>query len=95
MPSLENFLLFVVASVLLVLTPGPNLLYLISRTLGLGFGGSIGIVLFLAQSVSIGFYCVGFGEAIAALGVPWDLRHEYFPGARRVRRPVTEEVRTA
>lgn len=41
--------------------------YLISRTLGLGFGGSIGIVLFLAQSVSIGFYCVGFGEAIAAL----------------------------
>lgn len=33
MPSLENFLLFVVASVLLVLTPGPNLLYLISRTL--------------------------------------------------------------
>ena len=41
--------------------------YLISRTLGLGFGGSIGIVLFLAQSVSIGFYCVGFGEAVAAL----------------------------
>ncbi len=41
--------------------------YLISRTLGLGYGGSIGIVLFLAQSVSIGFYCVGFGEAIAAL----------------------------
>jgi len=33
MPSLENFLLFVVASILLVLTPGPNLLYLVSRTL--------------------------------------------------------------
>ena len=33
MPSLENLLLFVVASVLLVLTPGPNLLYLVSRTL--------------------------------------------------------------
>ena len=33
MPSLENYLLFVAASVLLVLTPGPNLLYLISRTL--------------------------------------------------------------
>ena len=33
MPTLDNFLLFVVASVLLVLTPGPNLLYLISRTL--------------------------------------------------------------
>ena len=33
MPSLENFLLFAAASVLLVLTPGPNLLYLVSRTL--------------------------------------------------------------
>lgn len=41
--------------------------YLISRTLGLGYGGAIGIVLFIAQSVSIGFYCVGFGEAAAAL----------------------------
>ena len=39
--------------------------YLISRTLGVEFGGAIGIVLFLAQSVSIGFYCIGFGEAIA------------------------------
>jgi len=39
--------------------------YLISRTLGLEFGGSIGIVLFLAQSVSIGFYCIGFGEVLA------------------------------
>lgn len=38
--------------------------YLISRTLGLEFGGAIGIVLFLAQSVSIGFYCIGFGEAV-------------------------------
>jgi len=36
MPSLENLLLFVVASVLLVLTPGPNLLYLVSRTLAQG-----------------------------------------------------------
>ena len=36
MPSLDNLALFVVASVLLVLTPGPNLLYLISRTLAQG-----------------------------------------------------------
>ncbi|MEO8305246.1 MAG: LysE family translocator [Betaproteobacteria bacterium] len=36
MPSLDNLLLFAVASVLLVLTPGPNLLYLISRTLAQG-----------------------------------------------------------
>jgi len=41
--------------------------YLISRTLGLEFGGAIGIVLFLAQSVSIAFYCIGFGEVLAGL----------------------------
>ncbi len=41
--------------------------YLISRTLGLEFGGAIGIVLFLAQSVSVAFYCIGFGEAVASM----------------------------
>ncbi len=39
--------------------------YLISRTLGVEFGGAIGVVLFLAQSVSIAFYCIGFGEAVS------------------------------
>ncbi|NDY71239.1 amino acid permease [Desulfobacter hydrogenophilus] len=41
--------------------------YLISRTLGIEFGGAIGIVLFIAQSVSIAFYCIGFGEALTAI----------------------------
>jgi amino acid transporter len=47
--------------------------YLISRTLGLEFGGAIGIVLFLAQSVSIAFYCIGFGEVLAVL-LPFTVR---------------------
>jgi threonine/homoserine/homoserine lactone efflux protein len=41
MPSLDNLLLFSVASVLLVLTPGPNLLYLMSRTLAQGRGAGL------------------------------------------------------
>lgn len=41
--------------------------YIISRTLGVEFGGAIGLVLFLAQSVSIAFYCVGFGEVVAGM----------------------------
>lgn len=41
--------------------------YLISRTLGLEFGGAIGIVLFLAQSVSVAFYSIGFAEATTSL----------------------------
>ncbi len=47
--------------------------YLISRTLGLEFGGAIGIVLFLAQSVSIAFYSIGFGEVLAVL-VPFTMK---------------------
>jgi threonine/homoserine/homoserine lactone efflux protein len=41
MPALDNFVLFVVASVLLVVTPGPNLLYLLSRTLCQGRAAGI------------------------------------------------------
>ncbi|MDF1555192.1 MAG: amino acid permease [Deferrisomatales bacterium] len=55
--------------------------YLISRTLGLEFGGAIGAVLFLAQSVSIAFYCLGFGEAVAGF-VPqhWSLSPQWVAG---------------
>jgi amino acid transporter len=42
--------------------------YLISRTLGREFGGALGIVLYLAQSISIAFYAIGFGEAVAEVG---------------------------
>ena len=43
---------------------GGGAYYLIARTLGVQFGGAIGLVLFLAQSVSIAFYCMGFSEAV-------------------------------
>ena len=46
---------------------GGGIYYLISRTLGLEFGGAIGIVMFLAQSISIAFYCIGFGEILAVI----------------------------
>ncbi len=43
--------------------------FLISRTLGVAFGGAVGIVLYLAISVSIAFYAIGFAEAVVtALG---------------------------
>jgi amino acid transporter len=47
--------------------------YLISRSLGVEFGGAIGIVLFFAQSISVAFYLIGFAEAVVVLlptGVP-------------------------
>ncbi len=41
--------------------------FLISRTLGPAFGGAIGIVLYLAMSVSVAFYTIGLGEAVASV----------------------------
>jgi amino acid transporter len=50
---------------------GGGVYYLISRSLGSEFGGALGIVLFVAQSVSIAFYCIGFAEAVTPLtGLP-------------------------
>ena len=60
---LTTFSLAAISTNLKVKVGGPY--YIISRTLGPEFGGSIGIVLFFAQSISIGFYCVGFGEVLA------------------------------
>ena len=55
--------------------------YLISRTLGQEFGGAIGLVMFLAQSISIGFYCIGFAEVLAnVLPAPLSL-HPHFIAA--------------
>ena len=43
---------------------GGGAYYLISRVLGPEFGGAIGIMLFLAQGVSVPFYALGFAEAV-------------------------------
>ena len=41
--------------------------FLISRSLGVEFGGAIGIVFFLAQAISVAMYVVGFAEAYTAV----------------------------
>jgi len=38
--------------------------YLISRSLGLEIGGSIGLPLYLAQAISVAFYIIGFTESL-------------------------------
>lgn len=43
---------------------GGGAYFLISRTLGPEFGGTIGVALFLAQSLSVPFYILGFVEAL-------------------------------
>ncbi|MFW6363110.1 MAG: amino acid permease [Spirochaeta sp.] len=47
---------------------GPGGMYAVSKqSLGRAFGGSIGIQIFIAQAVSIGFYCIGFAEPLEPL----------------------------
>ncbi len=43
---------------------GGGAYFLISRTLGPEFGGTIGLSLFLAQALSVPFYILGFTEAV-------------------------------
>lgn len=43
---------------------GGGAYFLISRSLGLEIGGSIGVPLFLAQAVSVAFYIIGFTESL-------------------------------
>ena len=42
---------------------GGGAYYLISRSLGVEFGGAIGIVFFVAQAIAVALYAVGFAEA--------------------------------
>jgi len=53
---------------------GGGAYYLISRSLGVEFGGSIGVIFFMAQAVSVAMYVIGFTEAFLsafpATGLP-------------------------
>ncbi len=46
---------------------GGGVYFVISRILGVEFGGAVGLVLFVAMSVSVAFYSIGLAEAVASI----------------------------
>ncbi len=52
---------------------GGGAYFLISRSLGVEFGGAIGIVFFFAQAISVAMYVIGFAEAFVATFGPGKL----------------------
>lgn len=46
---------------------GGGVYFIISRTLGPAFGGAIGLVLYVAMSISVAFYAIGLGEAVTSV----------------------------
>ncbi len=48
-------------------TSGGGAYFLISRSLGLEFGGTIGLVFFFAQAISVAMYVIGFSEVLVGL----------------------------
>ncbi len=50
---------------------GGGAYYLISRSLGVEFGGAIGVLFFLAQAISVAMYIIGFSEAFAETFPRW------------------------
>ena len=67
MISLDSLALYAVACVMLVLTPGPNLMYLISRTLCQG--RTAGIVSLAGTTSGLLFYAVGTALGLTAVFV--------------------------
>ena len=46
---------------------GGGAYYLISRSLGVEFGGAIGLVFYIAQGISVAMYVIGFSEALSSV----------------------------
>lgn len=74
MPSAENLALFAVASVLLALTPGPNLLYLVSRTICQG--RRAGIVSLAGTSLGFVVHVLAAALGLAAIFIAVPLLYD-------------------
>jgi len=56
--------------------------YIISRSLGLSIGGTLGLALFVGLSFSVSLYLIGFSESfLGYFGMPFDINHIRIAGS--------------
>ena len=53
---------------------GGGLYYLISRSLGREFGGSTGVMLYLAQTIASAFYAIAFSRAVVGILISFGIQ---------------------
>ena len=71
MISFDTLLIFAAASVLLALTPGPNLLYLLSRTMCQGTRAGFVSLAGTMSGVAVHMFAAAFGLSVVLLAVPF------------------------
>ena len=81
MPTLTHFFTFALVALGMVLTPGPNMIYLISRSISQG--RSAGLISLGGVALGFGFYmlCAAFGITALVLAVPYAYDALRFGGA--------------
>ncbi len=70
MPDVSNLLLFIVATITLNVTPGPDMLYVIARSVGQGRAAGIVSALGIAVGCFVHIFAVTFGLASLLIAVP-------------------------
>lgn len=71
MPSFTALLAFALVSLGMVLTPGPNMVYLISRSIGQGRGAGLISLGGVAAGFVVYMLCAAFGITALVFAVPY------------------------
>ena len=81
MPDVNSLLLFMAATIALNLTPGPDMLYVIARSVGQGRGAGIASALGITAGCFVHIFAVTFGLASLMIAVPTTYEIVKFAGA--------------
>ena len=81
MPDPTNLLAFAAIALGMVLTPGPNMVYLISRSISQGMGAGLISLAGVAAGFLVYMFCAAFGITAIVMAVPYAYDALRFAGA--------------